>query len=150
VIKVALAHAMWTHGTSMQIEFPDRINSVWRAGFYTQVDGELGTENWFHFAIPTSVIVDDKRLRVGSVMVVFRTGSADAIVRDIHIYDGEQKIAEHNGVNLSGNIGFKRFDVPTHPSVKFGIGISIGVKFGTNKNASHIMKFVTAGCDFIP
>ncbi|MBU7048242.1 MAG: hypothetical protein HXS54_17555 [Theionarchaea archaeon] len=147
---MVLAHAMWVHGTSIQIEYPDRINSIWRAGFYTQIDGELGTDNWLHFAIPTSVIVNDKRLRVGSVMVVFRTGSPDAVVRDVHIYDGEKKIAQHNGVNLSGNIGFRRFDVPTHPEVAFGIGISIGVTFGTDKAKNHTMQFISAGCDFTP
>ncbi len=145
-----LAHAMWVHGNNVQIEYPDRINSLRRAGFHTQIEGELGTDNWFHFAIPTSVIVNNRRLRVGSVMVVFKTGSADATVRDVHIYDGENKIAQYNSVNLSGNIGFMRFDVPSHPEVIFGIGVSIGVNFGIDKTKPHTMQFISAGCDFIP
>ena len=125
------------------------IASVVRKGGYIQVEGKSGTSNWFHFAIPTSVIVDDRRLRVGSVMLVFRTASADAFVQHIHVYDGDVKIAVHNDVNLSGNIGWKRFDVPNHPPVKLGIGISIGVGFGVEM-MDHHMEFIAAGCDFLP
>jgi hypothetical protein len=150
VIKMAnLAHAMWVHGHSMQIEAPANIANVWRAGFYVQVDGKPGTTNWFHFAIPTSVIVDDHRLRVGSVMLVFKTMSADATVQHVHIYDGENKLVEHNNVNLTGNVGFTRFDVPAHPQVKWGVGISVGVGFGV-ESMPHRMQFMSAGCDFLP
>jgi hypothetical protein len=38
--------------------------------------------------------VSDKRLRVGSVLVDFSTGSADAMVQHVHIYDAD-KIAGH-------------------------------------------------------
>ncbi len=146
---VALAEAMWAHGHSMQIEFPDTIARVWKAGFYIEIEGKPNTNNWFHFAIPTTVIVDDRRLRVGSVMLLFETLSTDAIVRDVHIYDGPDAIAIHNGVNLSGNAGFRRFDVPNHPPVKWGVGISIGVHFGSGAG-SRVMRFKSAGCDFIP
>ena len=145
----SLAEAMWAHGHSMQIEYPNNLAGVWKAGFYVQVEGKPNSDNWFHFAIPTTVIVNDKRLRVGSVMLLFETLSSDAIVRDVHIYDGDTKIAAHNGVNKTGNPGFVRFDVPSHPSVKWGIGISIGVHFGSGSGAK-VMRFKSAGCDFIP
>ncbi len=66
---MALAHAMWVHGHNMQIEHPDRLQSVWRAGMYIRVEGKPGLSNWFHFAIPTPVIVNGNRLRADSVMV---------------------------------------------------------------------------------
>jgi hypothetical protein len=132
----------------MHIEYPNRIASEWRAGFYVQIEGRPGTGNWFHFAIPTPVIVNDNRLKVGSVMLRFRTGSVDAFVEHVHIYDGEEKIAQHNNVNLSGEHMFDRFDVPEHPPVKWGLGISIGVAFGVEP-MSHQMQFISAGCDFI-
>lgn len=145
----ALAEAMWTHGTSLQIEVPDNIVKIWKAGFYIEVEGKPNTTNWLHFAIPTTVIVDDRRLRVGSVMLLVETLSADAVIRDVHIYDGPNKIAEHNGANRFGDIGFVRFDVPTHPTVQWGIGISVGVSF-RNSGGSRVMRFKSAGCDFIP
>ena len=146
---VTIAEAMWTHGYSMQIEYPDRLARVWKAGFYIEVEGQPNSTNWFHFAIPTTVIVNDNRLRAESVMLLFDTLSTDALVRDVHIYDGDARIATHNGVNLSGNAGFVRFDIPNNPNVKWGIGISIGVSFG-NGPASRTMRFKSAGCDFLP
>lgn len=142
-----LAQAMWIHGTSLQVEYPDRIAQTWRAGFYTEIEGKPNTDNWFHFAIPSKVIVNDRRLRIGSVMLLCETLSTDAVIRDVHIYDGPDKIAEHNGVNLNGNIGFHRFDAPTAPFVKWGVGISIGVRFGSR--GSRVMRFKSAGCDFV-
>ncbi len=143
-----LAHAMWIHGHSIQIEYPDRISKIWRAGFFAHIEGKAGTNNWFHFAIPTPVIVDSRRLRVGSVLLVFRTKSADAAVNSIHVYDGDRKIVEYNGLNLTGELGMRRFDVPAHPSVVTGVGISIGVGFGVEM-MSHCMEFIAAGCDFV-
>jgi hypothetical protein len=135
---MALAHAMWIHGHSMQIENPERLASVWRAGMYIRVEGKPGNATWFHFAIPTPVIVNDHRLRALRVILQFRTSSADASVRDIHVYN----------VNLSGNVGYRAFDIPGNPEVKLGIGISIGVGFGVEM-MSHQMEFISAGCDFI-
>ena len=143
-----LAQALWIHGHSMQIEYPNSITKAWRAGFYIEVEGKPDTKNWFHFAIPTKVIVQDRRLRVGSVMLLMETLSPNAIVRDVHIYDGDTKIAVHNGINIVGNKEFIRFDVPTHPHVRWGIGISIGVTF-KNGSGSRVMRFKSAGCDFI-
>lgn len=147
--RPGLAHASWIHGHSMQIEFPDRLISVWRAGFFIRIEGKSNTNNWFHFAIPTPVIVDDNRLRAHSVMLVFRTNSEDAIVRDIHIYDGDKKIAVHNRTDKTGAVGSYRWEVPGHPEVHWGVGISIGVDF-RGSGARNRMEFISAGCDFLP
>ena len=145
----SLAHAMWVHGHSMQIESTDNVASVLRAGYGILIDGKPGTNNWFHFAVPTPVIIDDNRLRVSSVMLVLGTMSADAVVNHVHVYDSENKIAEHNDVNLHGDVGFVRFEVPSGPEDAHGIGISTGVRFGVEA-MSHSMRFVAAGCDFLP
>ena len=147
---MALAHAMWVHGHNMQIEYPDRLESVWRAGMYIRVEGKPGLSNWFHFAIPTPVIVNGNRLRADSVMVRFRTGSRDAFVKAIHIYDGEKKIASHDNLGLAPNKWeWPRFDVPRNPEIRWGVGISIGVGFGVEM-MPHRMEFSSAGCDFLP
>ena len=145
---VKIAHAMWIHGHSMQIEYPDRLASQWRAGFSITVEGKPGSTNWFHFAIPTPVIVDDVRLRADSVMLRFKTGSVDAWVRDVHVYDGEKLIAAHDKVNLSKDHLFERFLIPDRPEALWGIGISIGVACGVEM-MDHHMEFIAAGCDFM-
>ncbi len=132
----------------MTIEHPDRLMAVWRAGFYIRAVGLPGTANWFHFALPTPVILNDRRLRAGSVMLRFRTGSADAWVEHVHVYDGDSKIAEHNDLRLSGEHPFERFEVAAQPEVQWGLGVSIGAAFGAEP-LSHAMEFIAAGCDFI-
>ena len=151
--KLKLAHAMWVHGHNMQVEYPDRLTLEKRMGFYIQVRGKPFTGNWFHFAIPTPVIVNQKRLRVGSVMIRFRTGPG-ASVHAVHIYDGERRIATYNDLNLSPQSRFSwpRFDVPTHPPIRWGLGISIGVKFGDSANLPPnklLVEVCSAGCDFV-
>jgi hypothetical protein len=142
-----VSHAMWTHGNSMQVEYPERLVQRKCIGWYIRVEGWPGTVNWFHFAIPTPVLIDDVRQRAACAILTFETASVDAFVRDVHIYDGSGKIAEHNGVNLSGLNSFTRFDIATKPEIWQGIGISIGVEFGLQA-LDHWMTFVSAGCDF--
>jgi hypothetical protein len=142
-----ISYASWIHGHSMQIEYPDRIDFTWRAGFYIRIEGKPGTTNWFHFAIPTPVIIDDVRLRIDAAMLRFVTGSVDAFVRDVDVYDGEKLIASHKNVNLSEENAFAKFVVPERPLVRWGIGISIGVAFGVEM-MPHRMEFISAGCDF--
>lgn len=142
-----IAHASWIHGHSVHVEYPSRIVSERRAGFYIEIEGKFGSQNWFHFDVPTPVIVNDNRLKVGSVMLRFKT--QDAYVRHVHVYDGEKRIAEHNNVSHRDNtLLFQRFDVPGHPPVQWGLGISIGVSFG-DQPRPHLIQFISAGCDFI-
>ena len=144
----AVAYTFWIHGHSMRIEYPERIASKLRTGFCIRVEGKPGTDNWFHFAIPTPTIISGNKLKAGSVMLRFRTLSTDALVKNIHVYDGENKIAQHDNINFYGDRLFERFDVPKHPAVQWGVGISIGVGFGGISSMSHRMEFISAGCDF--
>ena len=141
-----IAHANWVHGTSVEVEFPDRLNLFSKKGFYTLVEGKPDTTNWFHFALPTPVIVDNKRLKLESVILMFVT-QPDAVVTNVHIYDGYSKIEAFDGLAMTGSHLFERFDV-LNLLVRYGIGISIGVKFGI-QTTNHLMAFVSAGGDFI-
>jgi len=144
---IKIAHAMWIHGHSMHIEYPDRIASERRTGFSINLEPKSGSVNWFHFAIPTPVFVNDVRLRADSVMLRFKTYSVDAWVRDVHVYDGDKLIAAHNGVNMSKDHLFERFVVPDRPEIQWGLGISIGIACGV-EGMDHHMEFFAAGCDF--
>jgi len=148
---MSLAKAMWAHGHSMVIEYPDRIKSEWKAGFFYRVVGKPGTTNWFHFAIPTPVIVSDNRLAIDSVMIRFRSNSTNADITNVHVYDGEKKIASHDGLDLSpSDWNWPRFDVPGHPEILWGVGISIGVRFNGTTDSQNTMEFSSVGADFLP
>lgn len=145
-----LKEAMWVHGTSLDIEFPDSIESVWRAGFFTRIVGKPNTTNWLQFHIPTPVIVKDKRLVADSAMLRYRSGSPAAAVHAVHVYDGESRIAAHDGLNRhpSGGFAFERFDVRGKPDVSWGTGISVGVRFGGGTAEQRTIEFASAGIDF--
>jgi len=145
---VNIAYASWIHGRTMQIEYPDRIAREDRNGWCVYVEGKPGTDNWFHFAIPTPVIINDVRMQADAAMLCFKTGSVDAFVRDVHVYDGWARIAEYNNINLSGDQPFIRLVLPGAPQMWQGLGISVGVGFGVEAMA-HTMEFYAAGCDFV-
>ncbi|MHC4517282.1 MAG: DUF6623 family protein [Planctomycetota bacterium] len=143
-----IPYASWIHGHSMEIEYPDRMASAIRRGYAYQVEGKPGTTNWFHFAIPTPVIINDVRLQVDSIMLRMTTGSIDSFVRDVHIYDGERRIAVHNEVYLAEDNWFVRFPVPETPYLLWGLAISLGVGFGVEM-MSHTMDFISVGADLV-
>jgi hypothetical protein len=140
----AVSAAMWTHGTSVQVENPGVVN-VTRYGFYTRVDGNSGAATWFHFAIPTTVILSDVRKQVDSVILQFE--SLGAAVTNVHVYDGPAKIAVYDSMNLAGTHNSERFPVPGKPSVFSGIGISVRVQFSTS--SPRYILFKTAGADLL-
>lgn len=145
-----IGHAMWTHGTSLLVEVDANVESIRRYGFFTRVIGKPNTTNWYHFAIPTAVIVSGRRLSFARAMLRFVTGGTSAVVRDVHVFDGSARIIAHQSVNLSGSQAFTVFGVPHKPPVYWGAGISIGVQTGTGTATERRMDFISAGIDFLP
>lgn len=145
----AINHAMWAHGTDVHVEVDANVESIQRFGFYTRIVGRANTTNWYHFAIPTPVIVSGNRLAFCRAMLRFVTGGTAATVRDVHIYDGSARIAAHQAVNLSGSQPFTVFGVPHKPDVFWGAGISIGVTTGAGTVAQRRIDLISAGIDFL-
>ena len=144
-----IAQAPWVHGTDINIEYPERLDAIRRAGFYTHLYGKENTMNWFHFAVPSPVIVDGTRLRIARAMLRCRTHSKRAIIKHVHLYDGFTKIASHNDVNLTGDQWFAKFGVAHKPAIRWGLGISVGVEFKSGSRNQRRMDFVSAGVDLI-
>jgi hypothetical protein len=144
----AIEHAMWTHGTSLLVEVEGNVESIMRYGFFTRVIGKANTTNWYHFAIPTPVIVSNTRLSFARAMLRFITGGPSAVVRDVHVFDGSARLIAHQSVNVSGNQPFAVFGVPHKPPVYWGSGISIGVQTGSGTALQRRMDFISAGIDF--
>ena len=145
----AINHAMWTHGTDLHVEVDANVESIRRFGFYTRVVGRPNTTNWYHFAVPTPVIVSGNRLGICRAMLRLVTGGTSAVVRDVHVYDGEARIAAHQFVNLSGSVPFAAFGVAHKPDILWGVGISIGVSTGAGTAAQRRLDVISAGVDFL-
>jgi hypothetical protein len=142
-----IAHAMWIHGHSIRIEYPNLMDDdTRRAGGFMRLVGLAGKHNWFHVAIPTPVYVEDHRLTIDSLMLRFRTSGAT--LTKVHIYDGEDSIMSHNELSLNPNDWtFERFDVFSKPKVKWGVGLSFKVDFGSGTNRK--IEVSAAGGDFL-
>ena len=143
-----IAHAMWIHGHSLRIEYPDRMDGDTRqGGAYYKLIGNRNSENWFHVAVPTALIVEGRRLRLDSVMLRFRTDKAR--VTKVHVYDGETRIASHEGLTLEPEDWlFARFDIPDpKPEIFWGVGISFKGEFGAI--APRKIEVSAAGADFL-
>ncbi len=143
---MSIKEASWVHGTSVQLE-----SSSWsalRRGFWTTIRPSNESQSgWVHFAIPTPVIIEGTRLKAGSALIRFKTGSR-AKITNFHVYDGEKKIASHDGLDLRGDqLQTVRKDVPSDPQVLWGTGISLGLQFdGSGPDAW--VALVSGGIDF--
>lgn len=148
---MAIEQASWTHGHGLAVEVPQNIKSEWRAGFFIRLIGKPNTTNWLHFGIPTPVIVSGNRLAIDSALVRMRCDSTSADLTNVHVYDGEARIAAHDNLNHSPSAWtMLRFAVPNRPDVRWGIGVTLGVRFSGTTDAANTMEISAAGCDFWP
>jgi serine protease AprX len=142
-----LVHASWIHGHAARVERPEDLELQRLFGFYSQFVGKPNSFNWFHFAIPTPVIVSGRRLRLDSIMTQSHSGP-QAVITSIHIWDSNTNLRRYDGLSLSGSHWFQRFDV-LNDHVRFGIGVSIGVRFGTGSANDRQLILGSCGGDFI-
>jgi hypothetical protein len=143
----ALANATWIHGNAAVIEHPAQIESQRYFGFYNRIIGKPNTTNWIHFALPTPVIENGRRRILDRFMLRATTGP-DAVLRSVHIRDGERVVALHEGVNRSGSLAFERFGVASMPDVRWGLSVSLGFDFGSGNASARRVDLISAGCDF--
>jgi hypothetical protein len=139
----------WVHGTSMQVEYPNRLTSVRHTGPFVRIEGSEGQNTWVHFSIPTPTVINGNRIRANAALVSFRT-RPKATVHEVIVYDGEKRIAEHMDINFQGEHLDARFEVPGSPEVNQGINITVGVLFGDNAPDVRAMQveIVGAGVEF--
>ncbi len=147
-----MAHkqAFWVHGTSVQMEREGYFISKQRAG-YAAMFKTHGKE-WFHFAIPTPVIVNDKRTKLKRIFVLYET-KGTAKITNIHIHDGVKTVKAFKKISFSGDHSKKidKYNVwEIKPvQVKFGLGISVHVDFGPpTKLGVPEIRFTSAGADY--
>jgi hypothetical protein len=143
---MTVKHSTWVHG--LGIVFENRSWFDHRQGYYTTVrPSNESNFGYFHYVIPTPVIVDGARLKAESAAAFFSTGS-NAKITNFRVQDGEKLIADFSGLAQTGHHIFLREAVPHKPEVFYGTVISIGVEFtGTGPDAW--VQFIGAGIDFI-
>lgn len=162
-----LKYASWVHGNALTLETPNNI-LIMRRGHGTEMQfafslGATPAGTWCHIAIPTPVIVNDVRMNVQKLFLLFRAGQ-HASIDNIHIFDGPKRILaldvvpggssserrEGNHANLIDDRN--TFSLPAPHEVSFGISISFTFKPVALNTASvdpeGKLLVTTAGADF--
>ena len=140
----------WAHGSSMQLEYPNRVTSVRHTGPFARVEGSPGQNTWAHLPVPTPAVVDGNSVRIAAVLLSFRT-RANARVHEVIVYDGDRRVAEHMGLDLQGDHLDARFEVPGAPEAGKGINVTLGLSFSDNAPDVRSMQVevIGAGIEFL-
>jgi hypothetical protein len=134
-----IKHASWAHGNAMVPELQSGL-LVRHWGGGTQIQFTFGLNQtppaaWCHIPIPTPVIVNDVRLRVQTLFLLFKTGQ-HAAIDNVHIFDGPNRIHTWDANIGSGGAGRRTGDhsrgtdpvntltLPNPHSVMFGMSIA--------------------------
>jgi hypothetical protein len=177
---------MWVHGNTA---VPERMaGDVGADGPLLQVDrvpksdyiglhqgpgirfrGKAGHENWFHFAIPTPVLMHDAQALLERVFVLYNTEPGIVSVLQVDVFDGPNLLRSfptggttmepngtsgiHDGRGAAGTgdgrrfivDGDTRFTLGDKPLVIWGVGISVRVFFAQEGE----IRFTAAGADFV-
>jgi hypothetical protein len=108
---------------------------------FTQISG---TWNWVQFPIsgPGAPLTGVRKIRLQ-----FATGSIDAYINAIHVYNGSTKVAEFTGLNWSGPTQEQTIDLGTKMSFTSGLNLAIEVGAGLEA-MDHTFWFIAAGANW--
>ena len=163
-------YAIWVHGNTLQVDDPDQV--LWRdgdnnqktkrSGRYFKIEGKKGVDAWFHFSIPTPVIIPYRppdrnyeqggdRMRINRFLIKFQTGSNDVILKKVSAWDNDIFIKDYI-VDKTGDYTKTSLSVPEDGRLKrlisSGIGFSVCVGFGSRHDKPQWIKFFSVGAEF--
>ena len=164
-----IKYASWVHGNALVLETPNNI-LITRRGQGTEMMFTFGPGispqgTWCHIAIPTPVIINDVRMKVQTLFLLFKTGQ-HASIDNIHVWDGPKRIAKFDVVAGSSNSARRTgnhsqvidaentITLPTPHEVLFGLSISftfrpVAVSTSLLKpDPEGSLLITTAGADF--
>ncbi len=135
----------WTHGTAVQVEYPDRTTYLRRTATGTVVRQAPGTSNWFHFPIATPTRVAGNSLDTHDVWVKLQLND-NAKMTAVHVHDGDKAIAKRDGLDIRGPV--ERYDYNiADVRISNGMVVSVVVEFLDGQPDGEA-KFLSAGARF--
>jgi hypothetical protein len=134
-----IKYASWVHGNAVVLESPNTILVVRRGNGtemqFTFAPGVTPPGTWCHIAIPTPVILNDVRMKVQTLFLLFKTGQ-HAAIDNIHVWDGPRRVATFDVIPGSNNTARRTgnhstgidtqstITLPAPIEVSFGLSIS--------------------------
>jgi len=121
--------------------------SGYREGFGVTFHLEAGQGDWFHAPIPTPVIVENERARLGQVIVLYSFPQTAAL-HSVHVWDGPNRISATDGLDLTGDHGAGMDGDNTFPVIHEGILLGVGISLLVSTTDVADIHFAGAGVDF--
>ena len=108
--------------------------------------------NWFHFSFPTPVILDNTYTQLAKVFVFYKTEEWTQLT-NVHIYDGPQRVKVFDGLAFAGDHSngidaMNCWELSPPQTIHYGLGLSVGIKFGPEGPRNPSIYFSAAGADF--
>jgi len=97
---------LWTHATSVAVEDESAAGlKVSRTGYGAAIMQDEGTDNWYHFPIPTGTLLDNETVDLYDAWLLFNINN-NAHIDLIHIREATQngavKVYDSGPINLTG------------------------------------------------
>lgn len=135
---------MYSHGNVSQIETPANCSYKY-FGWGLDLTQNSGLYNWIHMTVPTP---HDGKLGAQIIKLRFYTGSADAMISEVDVYNGNNKLATFKSLSYtSGTWAELQLDMGSKKMFTRGMGISIKIGAGV-ESMSHRFIFSAAGAYF--
>jgi hypothetical protein len=138
----------WTHGNTASLQ-DKTVTDYWAGeafeyGWGLDIRQKPGTFNWVHFSVPT---LGDTTKGARYIRLRFWTGSVDAYVSDVHVWNGDTKVKEFKG---GWSDGWKTLTLDLGSVVSFNKGMGISVKINAGvESMDHRFKLSGAGANFV-
>jgi hypothetical protein len=139
----AFAEWMFAHGNVAVIQRPDQC-SYWNLGSGLALAQYPGQYNFIHMPVPTKY---GGTWGARYIRLKIRTLSADAVVSEVHVYNGDLLKKSFFNLNLSDGWQDFRLDLGKKMTFSRGLGISIRIDAGV-MNMDHSFIFSAAGAYF--
>jgi hypothetical protein len=116
----------FAHGTSVQVEFPERVTYMRRAGWGTVARQAAGAENWFHFAVPTPRQINDHSFTCNRIWLDAKVDQL-TMIDGVHVYDSTFLMKRFDHLSYVGRDQWYSFD--PEPFEVVALGVSVYVKW---------------------
>ena len=119
--------------------------TIWDRGSKSKAkNGEF----WVHYAIPSPIIVDSKRVTANKLLVKSTSTEAKFYINELEVWDANQRIFLKQGLKLWGPDKMHGFTIPNPKTVLFGLCVSIKIK-GERVAADSILEISGVGIDLV-